>query len=202
MSPSGALFDLDKLDNISKNFISKMKAEDLYQEYLTWAKKYDEHIYDVISKYKDETIAFLNIERETKKPRKDYENYLVIFPKSWYMYDEEWDRELEYEFGKITDKEEIIKVMEEYLNNVYDSNDTQDEWFNKIKVLAEKLGYAGDMKEYRENPDNYKGNVADFTTIMRVVLTTKAMTPNLYDIMIILGKDRMIKRLEILKEKY
>jgi glutamyl-tRNA synthetase len=202
MSPSGALFDLDKLDNISKNFISKMKAEDLYQEYLTWAKKYDEHVYDVISKYKDETIAFLNIERETKKPRKDYENYLAIFPKSWYMYDEEWDRELEYEFGKITDKEEIIKVMEAYLNNVYDSNDTQDEWFNKIKVLAEKFGYAGDMKEYKENPDNYKGNVADFTTIMRVVLTTKAMTPNLYDIMNILGKDKMLKRLEILKEKY
>ena len=154
------------------------------------------------SKYKDETIAFLNIERETKKPRKDYENYLSIFPKSWYMYDEEWDRDLEYEFGKITDKEEIIKVMEAYLNNVYDSNDTQDEWFNKIKVLAEKFGYAGDMKEYRENPENYKGNVADFTTIMRVVLTTKAMTPNLYDIMYILGKDKMLKRLEILRDKY
>ncbi len=202
MSPSGALFDLDKLDNISKNYISKMKAEDLYVEYLDWAKKNDEHVYEIISKYKNETIAFLNIEREVKKPRKDYENYAYIFGKSWYMYAEEWDKDLTYEFGKITDKDEIIKVMEEYLNNIYNSNDTQEEWFNKIKDLAETMGYAGDMKAYKENPDNYKGNVADFTTIMRVVLTTKAMTPNLYDIMNIIGKDEMLKRLEILKEKY
>lgn len=202
MNPSGALFDLDKLDNISKNYISKMKAEDLYQEYLSWAKKYDEHIEKIISKYESETIAFLNIEREVKKPRKDYENYSSIFDKSWYMYDEEWDREFTYEFDKITEKDEIIKVMETYLNNVYDANDTQDEWFNKIKDLCEELGYASDMKAYKENPENYKGNVADLTGIMRVVITTKAMTPNLYDIMNILGKDRMLKRLEILKEKY
>lgn len=201
MSPSGALFDLDKLDNISKNYISKMKAEDLYQKYLEWAKKYDEHVYEVINKYKNETIAFLNIEREVKKPRKDYENYASIFPKSWYMYAEEWNKDLTYEFGKITDKGEIIKVMEEYLN-IYDSNDTQDVWFDKIKDLCENMGYAGDMKAYKENPESYKGNVADFTTVIRVVLTTKAMTPNLYDIMNILGKDKMVKRLEVLKEKY
>ena len=202
MSSSGALFDLDKLDNISKNYISKMKASELYDEYLQWAKEYNEDVYNLINKYKNETIAFLNIERETKKPRKDYENYSSIFNKIWYMYDEEWDRDLSYEFGKINEKDEIINIMEEYLNNYYDVNDTQDEWFNKIKLLCDKLGYASDMKAYKENPEAYKGNVADFTTAMRVVLTTSAMTPNLYDIMNILGKDRMLKRLEILKERY
>ncbi len=202
MSTSGALFDLDKLDNISKNYLSKMSASALYDEYLAWAKKHDENIASILTKYKDETIKFLNIERETKKPRKDYENYSSIFPKSWYMYDEEWNKDLTYEFGKINNKEEIINIMEEYLNNYYDSNDTQDEWFNKIKELAEKMGYASDMKAYKENPDNYKGNVADFTTVMRVVLTTKNMTPNLYDIMNILGKDRMLKRLEIFKANF
>jgi len=89
--------------------------------------------------------------------------------------------------------------MEEYLNNIYDEADTQDDWFNKIKELCEKMGYASDMKAYKENPDNYKGNVADFTTVIRVVLTTSAMTPNLYDIMSILGKEKMLKRLEIYK---
>mgnify|MGYP001138127148 CR=1 FL=1 len=202
MSPSGALFDLDKLDNIAKNYISKMKAEELYSEYLAWAKVYDSHVYEVISKYKNETISFLNIERETKKPRKDYENYASIFPKSWYMYEEEWDKDLNYEFNKITDKEEIIKIMENYLNSVFNSSDNEDIWFNKIKELCNTMGYASDMKEYKNNPDNYKGSIADFTGIMRVVLTTKAMTPNLYDIMKILGKDRMLKRLEILKKKY
>lgn len=202
MSPSGALFDLDKLDNISKNYISKMSASNLYDEYVNWAQKYDDHVYDIIRKYKRETILFLNIEREVKKPRKDYENYASIFDKSWYMYEEEWTKELNYEFGKVTEKQEIINIMDTYLNEVYSEDDTQDEWFNKIKVLGEKLGYASDMKAYKENPDNYKGNIADFTTIMRVVITTSSMTPNLYDIMKILGKDKMLKRLEILKERY
>lgn len=202
MSSNGALFDLDKLDNISKNYISKMKAEELYQEYLNWAEKYDEHVFNLINKYKNETIAFLNIEREIKKPRKDYENYASIFGKSWYMYDEELDKELCYEFGHISDKQEIIDIMTTYLNDYYSDTDNQEEWFNKIKKLCEKMGYIADMKEYKENPDKYKGSVADFSTVIRVALTTKAMTPNLYDIMTILGKTRMLKRLEILKEKY
>ena len=202
MSSSGALFDLDKLDNISKNYISKMSASELYEEYLAWAKKYNEHVYELISKYKEDTITFLNIERETKKPRKDYENYISIFPKTWYIYDEEWDKELKYDFAKITDKEEIKAIMDDYLNNYYNESDTEEVWFNKIKELCDKMGYASNMKEYKENPDHFKGNVADFTTAMRVVLTTSSMTPNLYDIMKLLEKTRMLKRLNIFTEKY
>lgn len=202
MSSSGALFDLDKLDNISKNYISKMSAEELFEQYREWAKKYDQRVYELISKYKDDTILFLNIEREGKKPRKDYENYSSIFSKTWYLYDEEWNRELKYDFGKINNKEEIVKIMEEYLNNYYNKDDTEEEWFNKIKELCEDMGYAANMKEYKENPEKFKGNVADFTTAIRVLLTTSSMTPNLYNIMNILGKDRMLKRLEIFKNNY
>ena len=202
MSSSGALFDLDKLDNISKNYISKMSAEELFEQYREWAKKYDQRVYELINKYKDDTILFLNIEREGKKPRKDYENYSSIFSKTWYLYDEEWNRELKYDFGKINNKEEIVKIMEEYLNNYYNKDDTEEEWFNKIKELCEDMGYAANMKEYKENPEKFKGNVADFTTAIRVLLTTSSMTPNLYDIMNILGKDRMLKRLEIFKNNY
>ena len=202
MSASGALFDLDKLDNIYKNYISKMSASKLYEEYLAWAKKYDEHVYELISKYKEDTINFLNIERETKKPRKDYENYISIFPKTWYIYDEEWNKKLKYDFTKITDKEEIKSIMDNYLNNYYNELDTEEEWFNKIKELCDKMGYASNMKEYKENPDNFKGNVADFTTVLRVVLTTSCMTPNLYDIMHILGKERMLTRFSIFIKQY
>lgn len=202
MSASGALFDLDKLDNISKNYISKMSASKLYEEYLAWAKKYDEHVYELISKYKEDTINFLNIERETKKPRKDYENYISIFPKTWYIYDEEWNKKLKYDFTKITDKEEIKSIMDNYLNNYYNELDTEEEWFNKIKELCDKMGYASNMKEFKENPDNFKGNVADFTTVLRVVLTTSCMTPNLYDIMHILGKERMLTRFSIFIKQY
>lgn len=202
MSASGALFDLDKLDNIAKNYIAKMAASTVYEEYLAWAKKYDEHVYNVISKYKEETVAFLNIEKSGKKPRKDYENYSSIFAKSWYMYIEEWDKDLEYDFGKIKDKAEITKIMREYLHNYYNETDSEEVWFNKIKELASKLNYCPDMKMYKENPEAYKGNIADFTTIMRVVLTTSSMTPNLYDIMRILTKDEMLKRLDIFIKSY
>ena len=202
MSSSGALFDLDKLDNIAKNIISKMSAQDVYQEYLNWAKKYDEHIYSLISEYQEDTIAFLNIEREVKKPRKDYENYSSIFPKTWYLYDEEWNKKLNYAFTRITNKKEITAIMEKYLNNYYDAADSEEVWFNKIKELCQEMGYAANMKEYKENPENFKGNVADFTTVLRVVLTTSNMTPNLYDIMQILGKERMLKRFNIFLEKY
>ena len=201
MSSSGALFDLDKLDNISKNYISKMSASKLYEEYLTWAKKYDEHVYELISKYKEDTINFLNIERETKKPRKDYENYSSIFPKTWYMYDEEWNKTISYEFTKIINKDEIKSIMQACLDQ-YDSNDVEEVWFSKIKELCDQMGYQSNMKVYKENPDQYKGSIADFTTVIRVVLTTSNMTPNLYDIMKILGRKRMIERLNIFIEKY
>ena len=201
MSSSGALFDLDKLDNISKNYISKMSASKLYEEYLAWAKKYDEHVYELISKYKEDTINFLNIERETKKPRKDYENYSSIFPKTWYMYDEEWNKTISYEFTKIINKDEIKSIMQACLDQ-YDSNDVEEVWFSKIKELCDQMGYQSNMKVYKENPDQYKGSIADFTTVIRVVLTTSNMTPNLYDIMKILGRKRMIERLNIFIEKY
>lgn len=203
MSASGALFDLDKLDNISKNYLSKMTALELYQEYSKWAKEYDSKVYDIITKYKEDTINFLNIEREIKKPRKDYENYASIFPKTWYLYDEEWEnREISYDFKDITSKKDILEITEEYLQEYYNKNDDEETWFNKIKEFANLKGFASDMKDYKENPDKYKGNIAHFTTILRVVITTSSMTPNLYDIMNILGKDRMLKRLDICKTKY
>ena len=92
--------------------------------------------------------------------------------------------------------------MDNYLNNYYNELDTEEEWFNKIKELCDKMGYASNMKEYKENPDNFKGNVADFTTVLRVVLTTSCMTPNLYDIMHILGKERMLTRFSIFIKQY
>ena len=118
------------------------------------------------------------------------------------MYDEEWDRELHYDFGCIQDKDEIVRIVREYLHNYYCETDSEEEWFLKVKELCDKMNYASNMKEYKENPTKYKGNVADFTTAIRVVLTTSSMTPNLYDIMKILGSKRMLKRLEIFQEKY
>ena len=194
MSTSGTLFDLEKLLNISKNYISKLSKEEVYQGLLEYTKEFDEEFYQIISENEEYTKNILNIEREQKKPRKDYDSYSSIKPQIWYMYDELFDKSnKEYEYQNITKKEEIKKILSLYMEKYFDITD-KEVWFNKIKDMCDELGYASNMKEYKENPDAYKGNVADVSTVLRVALTTKSMTPDLYDIMTLLGEKRISKR--------
>ena len=194
MSTSGTLFDLEKLLNISKNYISKLSKEEVYHGLLEYTKEFDEEFYQIISENEEYTKNILNIEREQKKPRKDYDSYSSIKPQIWYMYDELFDKSnKEYEYQNITKKEEIKKILSLYMEKYFDITD-KEVWFNKIKDMCDELGYASNMKEYKEHPDKYKGNVADVSTVLRVALTTKSMTPDLYDIMTLLGEKRISKR--------
>ena len=112
------------------------------------------------------------------------------------MYDELFDKkEKVYDYQNIKDKEEIKLILNTYINK-YDDSDDKEMWFNKIKELCDSLGYASNMKEYKENPDNFKGNVADISTVLRVSLTTSSMTPDLYEIMKLLGKDKIKDRFD------
>ena len=196
MSSSGGLYDLDKLNNISKNIISKMTKEKLKEESYLWAKLYNDKLVNIIEKDENYYMDILNIEREQKKPRKDIAKYDEIIDNIWYMYDDLYDsNQKEYEYQNITDKEEINKILNTYMNKYFDISD-KEIWFDKIKELCNELGYASNMKEYKENPNNYKGNIADVSTVLRVSLTTKSMTPDLYEIMKLLGKDRIKSRYE------
>lgn len=195
MSKSDSLFDQEKLYNISRNYISKLPATKVYESALEYASKYDSELEELLKKHKDFSIALYNIERERKKPRKDYVMYSDIKNQTWYMYDELYNPEkVEYEFGRIHDPKEIKKILSLYLDKYYVETDDESTWFNRMKELSEELGYASDMKAYRENPDAYKGNVADVSIVLRVALTSKAQTPNLYDLMKLLGRERMTKR--------
>lgn len=198
MSASGALFDLDKLDNISKNYISKLKATEVFDLLDNWSKEYDKDFNELINKYKEYTINVLNIEREQKKPRKDYASFSEIKGQVWYMYDELYT-DLEYEFDPKFSKEDINEVLTTYFNEYYNESDDKDTWFNSMKEMAEKLGYCTNMKEYKENPDNYKGNIADVSNIIRVGVTTKSQTPDLYIILGLLGKERIMNRISNIK---
>ena len=165
-----------------------------------WSEEFDKDFNKLINKYKDYTIDVLNIEREQKKPRKDFACYSEIKNSIWYMYDELFfDKDKNYQWQNITDKEEIISVLDLYFDKYYDVNDDKDTWFNKMKEACEETGYCANMKEYKINPDNYKGSIADFSMIIRVALTTKSMTPDLYEIMNLLGLDRIKKRIDILR---
>lgn len=194
ISVSGSLFDIEKLFNISKNYISKMTSEDLYNEALKWALEFDQELYDLMKKYDKYTKDIFSIERYQEKPRKDYSSYSDIKSHIWYMYDELFNP-TSYEWQKITDRDEITKIVTEYFDNYYDQNDDKETWFNKVKMLTEKLGYAANMKDYRKNPENYKGSVADISTVIRVMVTSRSMTPDLYEILKLLGPERIKKRL-------
>jgi len=198
MSSSGALFDLEKLNNISRDVISKMTKEELLERSLNWANKFDEELKELIEKDKEYYMNIINIERCQKKPRKDYETYSDIKNYIWYMYDELFIKEDKtYEFNGI-DIEEVRNVLKTYFDKYYDASFDKDTWFNKMKEAAEEMGYCANMKEYKLNPDNYKGSIADFSMIIRVALTTKTTTPDLYEIMELLGTDRIKERIALI----
>lgn len=194
MSPSGALFDLDKLDNISKNYLSRLKAIEVFDLLDNWSKEYDTDFNELINKYKDYTIEVLNIEREQKKPRKDYASLSEIKGQIWYMYDELY-KDFTHNFDEKYSKEDIKVVLNTYFNEYYNENDDKDTWFNKMKEMSENLGFCSNMKEYKENPNNYKGSVADVSNIIRVGVTSLTQTPDLYIILKLLGTDRIKSRI-------
>lgn len=199
MSKSGPLFDLEKIINISKNYLSRLTASEVYDNLLNWAKVYDKEFAELITKYKDYTTDILNIEREQKKPRKDFSCYSEIKSYIWYMYKELFNPK-EYEWGNIKDIEDIKNILNNYFENYYNESDDKDTWFNKIKELTDSLnGFTSNMKEYKENPEKYKGNVADVSTVIRVAVTTKANTPDLYEILKLLGRDEISNRINIIK---
>ncbi len=198
MSTSGALFDMEKLLNISRNYLSRITAEEFYNQILEWAEIYSQDFVEDLKTYKDIIIATLNIERNVVKPRKDYDMYSEIESNINYMYHFE---NPEYEWQKITEMKEIKNILQTYRTKYFNEEDNDEVWFNKIKDMCDELGYASNMKEYKKNPENYKGNVADVSTVLRVALTGRSRTPNLYDIMKILGKEEITGRIALLEDE-
>ena len=195
MSVSGAVFDMVKLLDVSKNVISKFSSEKIYEESLNWAKKYDKELEKLLIENKEYSLKILGIERGNVKPRKDIAKWSEVKNTIIYMYDDEFTKNTNYEFQKINEEKQIKKIITEYLNNYFDISDDKQTWFNKMKDLSEKLGYAREVKEYKNNPEQYKGHVGDISTVIRVALTGRSNTPDLYEIMQVLGADSIQKRL-------
>ncbi len=200
MSVSGALFDMVKLLDVGKTVISKFTAEEVYERTLKWAKNYDKELEDMLQD-KEYALKVFGIERGNKKPRKDIAKWSDVKENIEYMYDEKFFAEKqEYPYQVINDKEDINKILDLYIENYYDENDDKQQWFDKIKELAGELGYAKEVKEYKANPDAYKAHVGDVSTVLRVALTGRTNTPDMYEIMQVLGKTSMEKRFEIAKK--
>ena len=195
MSVSGALFDMIKLLDVSKTVISKMTAEEVYENALKWAENYDSELTEMLQN-KEYALKIFGIERGNKKPRKDIAKWSDVKDSIEYMYDDKFlSKNIEYPYQIINNKEDIDKILKLYLEKYYDENDDKQAWFDKIKELAGELGYAREVKEYKANPDAYKAHVGDVSTVLRVKLTGRTNTPDMYEIMQVLGKDSIQKRL-------
>lgn len=195
MSVSGALFDMVKLLDVSKIVISKMSAEEVYEKSLNWATKYDENLAKLLEN-KEYALKVFGIERGNQKPRKDIAKWSDVMENIEYMYDKSFNSQLHKdEYQVINDKEDIKKILKLYIEKYYDANDDKQIWFNKIKELAGEMGYAKEVKEFKANPGVYKAHVGDVSTVIRIALTKRTNTPDMYEIMKVLGKDRVISRL-------
>lgn len=194
MGVSGALFDMVKMLDVSKNVISRYSAPKLYDNVFAWAKEYDDELAKMMED-KEYTLAVLGIERGNVKPRKDISKWADVKDSIIYMYEDKFYNEEEYNFGKVLDRGEISKILKLYIEKYYNESDDKQTWFDKMKDLAEERGYAREVKEYKANPENYKGHVGDISTVIRVTLTGRHNTPDLYEIMQILGNERIEKRI-------
>ena len=200
MSVSGALFDMVKLLDVGKTVISKFTAEEVYENALKWAKSYDKELEEMLQD-KEYALKIFGIERGNKKPRKDIAKWSDVKENIEYMYDDKFLAiKQDYPYQVINEKEDVNKILDLYMEKYYDENDDKQQWFDRIKELAGELGYAREVKEYKANPDSYKAHVGDVSTVLRVALTGRTNTPDMYEIMQVLGKESIEKRFEKAKK--
>ncbi len=196
MSVSGALFDIVKILDISKTVISKYSKEEIYEEAMKWAKVYSKELFDLLQN-KEYALKVFGIERGNAKPRKDIAKWEDVMDNISYMYDSEfYKKDQEYEYQKVTDKELIKKILTLYMEKYYNEADDKQAWFDRMKDLSEEIGFAREVKEFKANPEAYPGHVGDVSTVIRVALTSRSNTPDMYEIMQVLGKERIFKRFE------
>ena len=199
MSVSGALFDMVKLIDVSKNVISTMKADEVFTLSYEWAKKYDPDLAALYEKDKAYATAMLNIDRENKKPRKDIAKWSDIPDYFSYMYDETFTPC--YELSGNATPGLAVDVLEKYIDTV-DLSDDKDTWFARIKDMCEPLGCTANVKEFKQEPEKFRGHVGDVSTVIRVALTGRTNTPDLYSITALLGEDRVQARLSAALKHY
>ena len=189
------IFDLVKLNDISKNLISRMNKVDVYNGALSWAEQYDVEFAELLKKHKDMAIGMLNIDREIERPRKDIAKYKDVKELYSYFFNEIFNKSELLNFDEKYAKENIIKFLTAYKSKI-DLTKQKDEWFAGVKEVAGECGFATDNKAFKANPTAFAGNVADACTILRVALTGRTQTPDLYSIMQTLGKEEVNARID------
>ena len=193
---AGALFNIQKLDDVSRQFLARIMPEQLYEYAITWANDYDKELAQALRADPDYAIRVFSIEREGNN-RKDIAKLSDIREAYGFFFDVIYEQAIqnieETDIAKIS-TEDRQAIVEAFLTS-YDAQDPQDIWFEKLKALGDKLGFTPDTREYRKHPDQFKGSVADVAMTLRVALAGRNRSPNLHEVLRVMGSDRMLQRL-------
>lgn len=195
MSLDGALFDLDKIKNLCKEYLGNLSCQAMYDNTYAYACEFDSELKDLFDRDNDYMMKILSIEREKDNPRKDYEKYSDIKDMILFFYPDYYDKMVsDVALPDNVQKEVTKKVLQEYLK-IIDLNKTEEEWFLDMKTLALSLNFAKNNKLVKKNPGLYNGSVADFANIIRITETLRTSSPNLYIVLKILGIEEVKRRL-------
>lgn len=193
MSVSGSLFDLDKLRDVSKNVVARLTVEEVWSFITEWAAEYDKDFFELLNARPDYAKAIIGIGRGVAKPRKDIAVWSEMKDYMSFFYDELFAPENVW--PERVSAEERKSILREYAE-IYDEHDDQTLWFDKIKELCSKYGYAANMKDYKADPDSYKGNIGDISAVLRMAVTGKVNSPDMFTVMGILGAEKVTQRLK------
>ncbi|PSJ31757.1 glutamyl-tRNA synthetase [Peptostreptococcus russellii] len=197
MSSSGALFDLNKLNDISKDVLVKMSEEDIMEFMMEWSSRFNKEAHTLLTKYHDDIIKLLSIGRGGKKPRKDLMNCTQIMDFIGYYFDEDFKHV--DSLPERVSKEDAKKIITQYLD-MYNQEDTNEEWFEKVKEITDSNGFTSNNKEFKKNPEAYKGNVTDVSTAIRLAVVGRTQSPDLWSIQQIMGEERVKARINMFLE--
>ncbi len=191
MSTSGCLFDFNKLNDVSKNVISRMSAKEVTEQVTAWAEQFDPEFGEKLARDPAFTESIFAIGRGGKKPRKDLATWADAKPYMGFFFDFVQEDQYEEKF----DKADIKAALQKFLLT-FDMSDDMNGWFEKVKAVAREIGYADDMKAYKAAPEEYRGSIADVSMFLRVAVTGKLNAPDLYTVMQILGRDETVARIQ------
>lgn len=192
MSVSGALFDGDKLNDVSKAFISRLSGEEVYNRLTAWAAEFSPEFNVLLTRDRDYTVAMLSIDRDKPKPRKDIAKWNETEEYFSYFFPELYRECFDLPEGISPDS---AKAFLERYAALYNPEDEGAAWFEVIKGIAPEIGFAAETKQYKSNPEAYKGHAGDLSTVLRIAITGRRNTPDLCGIMRVLGYDRCIERI-------
>jgi glutamyl-tRNA synthetase len=196
-----AIFDQKKLEDISRDVISKMTAEAVYQAVKTWAIDFDPEFYKLLDKYPEYSLQILGIERNQVNPRKDIITWSEVTSLISYFYDERFETDTMMFLPTEISKDDILAVLQFFIDN-YDQVDEKDAWYEKCQLIAESLNFARDLKTYKVASNTFKGHIGHLMLVLRLALTHQSNTPDLYQLMSVMGKARVIMRLRKAREAW